>query len=583
EPPHRQPLLALQGPPDQRPGAHRALRRTRDRLAVPAPGGAGHRHPPERHGPARVARGRDGGHRGGHGGPRRGADLAVQPGRPAGHARPARRCLPPPAAAVARLLHAHAHGRGPEPDLQRHRRRAERRDLHGDVHRLQRHDGARRHRGDVRARLAPGAVLPRAAAVLHLADQAGRRGAQADHLRAPGPPGGHERARGGVPVGLGDPARQDDGPVRGAGRALHARVRRPGRPRGALPDGGPLADGFRADRVRRDARARLPVRRSHRRVGHGGGLPRHARGLHDAPDAAVLSRPVPAQRRHRHPDVARAVPADLRVPGPRRGHRGGPAPRDARPRAGARRGRLRGRLIRLRRGRGADDRRRDARRPGRHDAGHRGGDGLGQDDAGLPRRAAVRPGGRPGDHRRGGRPRALLRVPGRHGRARLPGDLPLPRDDPRQPALRQARGHGRGARGRRARRAGPRPHRLAARGLRHGGRRARLPLLGRREAAHRHRPHDPAQPARARARRGDERPGQRDRARGAGRPGPPVGGPDHDRHRPPPLHGARRRPARGPRPRAGRRARHPRRARGPRGPVRAAGRRGRDDGRGRGV
>ena len=44
----------------------------------------------------------------------------------------------------------------------------------------------------------------------------------------------------------------------------------------------------------------------------------------------------------------------------------------------------------------------------------------------------------------------------------------------------------------------------AARGLRHGGRRARLPVLRRREAAHRDRAHDPAQPAGPRARRGDE-------------------------------------------------------------------------------
>ena len=64
--------------------------------------------------------------------------------------------------------------------------------------------------------------------------------------------------------------------------------------------------------------------------------------------------------------------------------------------------------------------------------------------------------------------------------------------------------------------ADPRPDRVAARGLRHGRRRARLPLLGRREAAHRDRAHDPAQPADPGARRGDELARHRDRAAGAG-------------------------------------------------------------------
>ena len=58
---------------------------------------------------------------------------------------------------------------------------------------------------------------------------------------------------------------------------------------------------------------------------------------------------------------------------------------------------------------------------------------------------------------------------------------------------------------------------VAARRLRHRRRRARLPLLRRREAAHRDRPHDPAQPAGARPRRGHERARHRDRARRAGR------------------------------------------------------------------
>ena len=89
----------------------------------------------------------------------------------------------------------------------------------------------------------------------------------------------------------------------------------------------------------------------------------------------------------------------------------------------------------------------------------------------------------------------------------------------------------------------------AARGLRHGRRRARLPLLRRREAAHRDRAHDPAQPADPRPRRGDELARQRDRAAGAGGARPARRGTDDDRDRAPPLDGARRRPDRRARPR----------------------------------
>ena len=78
--------------------------------------------------------------------PRGRADVAVEPRRPARHARPARGRLPPPAAAVAGVLHAHAHGRGAVADRQRHRRRAERRHVDGDVDRLQRDHGARDRR-----------------------------------------------------------------------------------------------------------------------------------------------------------------------------------------------------------------------------------------------------------------------------------------------------------------------------------------------------------------------------------------------------------------------------------------------------
>ena len=102
------------------------------------------------------------------------------------------------------------------------------------------------------------------------------------------------------------------------------------------------------------------------------------------------------------------------------------------------------------------------------------------------------------------------------GRRRLAGDLSLPRDRAREPALREARRDRRGGRGGGARRADPRADLVAARGLRDRRRRARLPLLGRREAADGDRARDPAQPADPRARRGDLGARHADRAR---RPG----------------------------------------------------------------
>ena len=151
-----------------------------------------------------------------------------------------------------------------------------------------------------------------------------------------------------------------------------------------------------------------------------------------------------------------------------------------------------------------------------------------------------------------------LAVAGRDGRAGLPGDLPVPRLDPREPALRLPGGERRGDRRGRARRADPRADLLAAGGLRHAGGRARLPLLRRREAAHRDRPHGPAQPAGADPRRGHLGARQRDRARGAAGARRALARAHHDRDRPPPLDDPRRRPDPRARRRADRRARHPR-------------------------
>ena len=166
----------------------------------------------------------------------------------------------------------------------------------------------------------------------------------------------------------------------------------------------------------------------------------------------------------------------------------------------------------------------------------------------------------------------------RRGRRRLPGDVPLPRLGRREPAVRQTGRHRRGAVRGRARGTDPRPHRRAARRLRHGRRRTGPPLLRGREAAPRHRPHHPARPARTRPGRGDQRAGHPHGARGAGGHRRAVGRPHHDHHRPPAVHRPRRRPdrraRRGPRGRArdARGTPRPRRAlRRPRPPGRPTG------------
>ena len=121
-------------------------------------------------------------------------------------------------------------------------------------------------------------------------------------------------------------------------------------------------------------------------------------------------------------------------------------------------------------------------------------------------------------------------------RRRHAGDLPPPRDDPREPAPREARRDGRGARRGCRGRAHPPPDRRAAGRLRHGRRRARLPLLRRREAADRDRAHDPQRPADPDPRRGDLRARHRDRSgwsrkRSTGS----AAGTDDDRDRAPAL------------------------------------------------
>ena len=140
-------------------------------------------------------------------------------------------------------------------------------------------------------------------------------------------------------------------------------------------------------------------------------------------------------------------------------------------------------------------------------------------------------------------------------RGRLAGDISLPCLGAREPPLREACRERRGALRSGRSCADPPRHRRAPGRLRHRRRRARLPLLGRREAADRDRAHDPPQPADPRPRRGDLVARHRDRAPRPGCARPTLRGADDDRHRAPSLDcqgcGADRRP----RPRPSRRTR----------------------------
>ena len=178
----------------------------------------------------------------------------------------------------------------------------------------------------VAAQLAAGHLLPLPAAVLPLAHAPRGRGAQAHHLGAPGPAGRHVHAGGGVAVGVGHPARQDDGPRPGAGPPLLDRVGGAGGARGAQPHGRPLAHGVDTDELRDHARGGLLVRRPEHRAWWARAVDRHSGGLHHAPDAPALPAPVAAVGRPRRADLAGDVRAHLRVPRPAGRHRGAPQP-----------------------------------------------------------------------------------------------------------------------------------------------------------------------------------------------------------------------------------------------------------------
>src|ERR1019366_3811974 len=95
---------------------------------------------------------------------------------------------------------------------------------------------------DGAARLAPRADLLRPAAAVRLADAARRARATRDHRALAESARRHLLAGGRVALGLGDDARQDDGPRREPGDAIHGRVRSVGGPRGPFADGRALAD-----------------------------------------------------------------------------------------------------------------------------------------------------------------------------------------------------------------------------------------------------------------------------------------------------------------------------------------------------
>ena len=184
----------------------------------------------------------------------------------------------------------------------------------------------------------------------------------------------------------------------------------------------------------------------------GRGVDRHDRRLHHAADAALLPRPVAAQRRRRHPDLDRAVRPRLRVPRPATST-SSPGTRDARATCAAR-------STSTASGSATATSGRCATSTSPSPAGTRtalvGETGAGKTSLGYlaarlydPERGAVR------DRRHRPARADLRRARGRR-RRRLAGDLPVPRVGAREPALRAAGRDRRGDRGRRPRGADPR-------------------------------------------------------------------------------------------------------------------------------
>ena len=192
--------------------------------------------------------------------------------------------------------------------------------------------------------------------------------------------------------------------------------------------------------------------------------------------------------------------ADVHAPRPRVRDQGSPR------RAGARRHQghdpLRGRALRLRAG-AADPARHLLRGSGRAHGRDRRAVGRRQVDDLAPAVPLLRGDRRPHHHRRPGHPRRhpdLAAQRHRHGSA---GHRAVQRHRALQHPLRPLGRDRRRGRGGGEARPDRRLHPLHPEGLRHRGRRARPQALRRREAARRHRPHDPQRPADPGARRGD--------------------------------------------------------------------------------
>ena len=422
-------------PPVGRARPHPRVGGPRRRAGVPAARRpAGDRR--ARHEQALVLRGRDDRDRDRDRSARRVADAALEPGGAARDARPAHRSLPPPAAPVARVLHAHTHRRGAVAHLERHRRRAERRHEHGDVDRLERDHGARGDDRDDRALLGAVAVRVRAGPGVRAPDAPRRRRAAEDREVDAGDARRHLEPRPGVAFGIGCPARKDDGPLRRARGPLRGRIAAARRPRGAPADGRPLDDGDDPDHVRRHARRGLLVRRARARARLARGLGADARRVHDPADATLLPGRLAARCRARRADVARALRPDLRLPRPARRHRGAAGREDARRRPATSCSTASGSAT-------ASDawtlRDVSFTVPAGSKTALVGETGSGKTTLGyLAARLYDVDQGSDLDRRR--RPaRPDLRLAGIARRRRLAGDLPLPRLGARQPALREAR------------------------------------------------------------------------------------------------------------------------------------------------
>ncbi len=145
--------------------------------------------------------------------------------------------------------------------------------------------------------------------------------------RAAAPARGHVGAGRGVAVGVGDHARQDDGPRRRPRRPVHRRVEGHRRRRGPLANGRTLDDGDDPVHVRGPAGADLLARGAELR--RHVDLDRHRGRVHDASDPAAVPDPVAARRAGRHGGVAGAVRPHLRVPRPADRHRRGRASRSS--------------------------------------------------------------------------------------------------------------------------------------------------------------------------------------------------------------------------------------------------------------